>query len=90
MEEKDKCFSDIRSHLEAIRGVDMAMIVEAGNVILSPLQEEELLQILACKLSVQVLYLLRAAIHHVPDDILRVVDGVSLRLTYIFKVFIVK
>ena len=84
MEEKDKCFSDIRSHLEAIRGVDMAMIVEAGNVISPPLQEEELLQILACKLSVQVLYLLRAAIHHVPDNIPRVVDGVSLCLTYIF------
>ena len=85
MEEKDKCFSDIHSHLEAIRGVDMAMIIEAGNVISPPLQE--LLQIFACKLSVQVLYLLKAAIHHVPDNIPRVVDGVSLRLTYIFKVF---
>ena len=57
MEEKDKFFTDIRGHLEAIRSVDMTMIVEAGNLISPPLQEEELLQILACKLSVRVLCL---------------------------------
>ena len=28
MEEKDKCFSDIRDHLEALRNADMTMIVE--------------------------------------------------------------
>ena len=39
----------------------MTMIVEAGNVISLPLQEEEILQIFACKLSMHVLYLLRAA-----------------------------
>ena len=79
-----QCFSDIRGHLEAIRSVDMTMIVTAGNMISPPLQEEELRQILACKLSMRVPYFLRAAIHHVPENIPRVVDGVSLRLTYIF------
>lgn len=28
MEEKDKCFSDIRGHLEALQSVNMTMIVE--------------------------------------------------------------
>ncbi len=88
MEEKDKCLSDIHGHLEALRNIDMKIIVEAANTISSsPLQEGEVLQILACKLSVPILNLLRAAIHHIPDNIPRLVNSISLRLTYIFNVF---
>ena len=55
----------------------MTMIVEAENEITSPLQEE-LLQIFTYKLSGRVFYLLRAAVHQVPDNISQVVDGVAL------------
>lgn len=82
MEEQNKYFADFREHLEALRNTDIKRIMSDAS-----LKEDEALQFLACKLSVESLNNLKVAIQHVPENIPRVVDGISLRLSYIYKIF---
>ena len=86
MVEQDSVFADIREHLAALQKVDIKQMMNA-NATVSPLQEHEVLQILACKLTVKRLDSLKFAIQHVPNNIHRTIDGIPLRLTYIRKIF---
>ena len=54
---------------------------------LSNLGEDEVLHIMACKLTIQGLYNLRKAIQHVPRNLTRVIDNVPLRSVFILDVF---
>ena len=51
------------------------------------LEEDEALQLLASKLSIKGLLDLRDAIQHIPKNIPRIVNGISLRISLIFKIF---
>ena len=86
MAEQDSVFADIRGHLAALQKVDIKQMLNA-NATVSPLQEHEVLQILACKLTVKRLDSLKFAIQHVLNNIHRTIDGIPLRLTYIRKIF---
>ncbi len=52
------------------------------------LMEDEALQLLAAKLSIEGLLNLRNAVQHVPKNIPRVVNGVSLRSTFMFTTYV--
>ena len=77
--EQDNVLANICEHLRAVKEVDIKRLAN--------LQEQEALQVLACKLTVKGLENLKCAIHNVPDNIPRVIDGIQLRLTYIYKIF---
>lgn len=83
VESKNDYVRDVRQRLNALKEVDLCRLIsDTCN-----LTEDEALQLLASKLSVNGLYNLRRAINHVPDNITRVVDGTSMRSTLIFKLF---
>ena len=81
--EQDMVLADIREHLRAVKETDMKQLMNST----SPLSENEALQVLVCKLTVKRLDNLKIAIQNVPDNIPPVIDGIQLRLTYIYKIF---
>lgn len=83
VEDEKRCHNRIRESLRALKEVDLQCIMADALV----LKEDEALQLLACKLSVEGLLNLRFALQHVPDNIPRVINGISLRLTFVFKVY---
>ena len=84
MAEQNSVFADIRKHLAALQETDIKQLMAST---MSSLQEHEALQLLACKLTVERLNHLKTAIKHIPENIPRIVDGIPLRLTYIYKIF---
>ena len=84
MAEQNRVFADIRKHLAALQETDIKQLM---NSTMSSLQEHEAQQLLACKLTVERLNHLKTAIKHIPENIPRIVDGIPLRLTYIYKIF---
>ena len=69
--------------MNALKEVDLCRLMSNA----SKLTEDEALQLLASKLSIEGLYNLRRAISHVPDNITRVVNGTSMRSTFIYNIF---
>ncbi len=81
--EQDMVLADIREHLRAVKETDMKQLMNSTL----PLSENKALQVLVCKLTVKRLENLKIAIQNVPDNVPRVIDGIQLRLTYIYKIF---
>lgn len=79
---QQECVGDVQRWLSCLKEVDLSRIMEER----STLTEEEAIQLLAIKLSMKGLDNLRKAVSHVPGNITRVVNGKSMRLTYIFKI----
>ena len=80
IEEEKGEIIEIRKHFEALNKFDLQRV-------LSSLSEDEIIQLLACKLKFRTLEVLRKAMQHVPKNIPRIVDGHSLRNVFIHKVF---
>ena len=73
----------VRERLRAVNEIDLARLMSDACALM----EDEALQLLASKLSFKGLLDLRDAIQHVPNNIPRIVNGISLRLSFIFKIF---
>ena len=73
----------VRERLRAVNEIDLARLMSDACALM----EDEALQLLASKLSFKGLLDLRDAIQHVPNNIPRIVNGIFLRLSFIFKIF---
>ena len=80
IEEEKGEIIQIRKHFDALKKFDLQRVV-------SSLSENEIIQLLACRLTFRTIELLRTAMQHVPKKIPRIVDGHSLRNVFIQKVF---
>jgi hypothetical protein len=75
----------VQEHINELRGVEMKAILEKDY----DLCENEILNIIAFKLTVQGLNNMRKALQHVPANITRIVDGTSMRHKLVFlKVYL--
>ena len=83
VESNNDYIRDVRQRMNALKEVDLCRLMSNA----SKLTEDEALQLLASKLSIEGLYNLRRAISHVPDNITRVVNGTSMRSTFIYNIF---
>ena len=82
-EEETRNLNAVRERLKAVNEIDLARLMSDACV----LNEDEALQLLASKLSIEGLVNLRDAIQHVPNNIPRIVNGISLRVSFMFKTF---
>lgn len=82
-EEEKRNLNTVRERLKAVNEVDLVRLMSDACVLM----EDEALQLLAAKLSIEGLLNLRNAVQHVPKNIPRVVNGVSLRSTFMFTTF---
>jgi hypothetical protein len=82
-EEEKRNLNTVREQLKAVNEVDLVRLMSDACVLM----EDEALQLLAAKLSIEGLLNLRNAVQHVPKNIPRVVNGVSLRSTFMFTTF---
>ena len=82
-QEERRNLNAIRERLRAVNEIDLARLMSDACALM----EDEALQLLASKLSFKGLLDLRDAIQHVPNNIPRIVNGISLRLSFIFKIF---
>ena len=80
---KEKCIREIRQQINALKELDLRRFVTENH----DLTQDEALQILGSTLSIEGLFNLRKAMNHVPANIVRVVNGISLRSMLIHKVF---
>ena len=83
VQSKNDYINDVRERINALKEVDLGRLKSDG----CKLSEDEALQLLASKVSVEGVFNLRRAIKHVPENITRMVNGTSLRSTLIFKTF---
>ena len=81
-QEEKKNLNAVRKRLKAVNQIDLIRLMSDACVLM----EEEVLQLLALKLSAEGLLKLRDAIQHVPNNIPRIVNGISLRINFMFKV----
>lgn len=70
-----------RDRLKALKEIDLARLMSDA----CHLMEDEALQLLASKLSIEGLLNLRDTIQHIPNNIPRIVNGISLRISFMFK-----
>ena len=82
-QEERRNLYDVRKRLKAVNEIDLARLMSDACA----LTEDEALQLLASKLSIEGLLNLRDAIQHVPNNIPRIVNGNSLRIRFMFKMF---
>ena len=82
-QEERRNLNAVRERLRAVNEIDLAQLMSDACALM----EDEALQLLASKLSFKGLLDLRDAIQHVPNNISRIVNGISLRLSFIFKIF---
>ena len=82
-QEERRNLYDVRERLKAVNEIDLARLMSDACA----LTEDEALQLLASKLSIEGLLNLRDAIQHVPNNIPRIVNGISLRIRFMFKTF---
>jgi hypothetical protein len=80
---KEKCIREIRQQINALKELDLRRFVTENH----DLTQDEALQILGSTLSIEGLFNLRKAMNHIPANIVRVVNGISLRSMLIHKVF---
>lgn len=73
----------VRELINELREIDVQDIVSKGY----DLAEDEILQILGAKVTIQGLCNLRKAIQHVPANITRIVDGTAMRDVFVLNVF---
>ena len=73
----------VQEHINELRGVEMKAILEKDY----DLCENEILNIIAFKLTVQGLNNMRKALQHVPANITRIVDGTSMRHELVLGIF---
>ena len=81
-QEEKRNLNAVRERLKVVNEIDLARVSDS-----CALKEDEALQLLASKLSIKGLLDLRDAIQHIPKNIPRIVNGISLRLSFIFKIF---
>jgi hypothetical protein len=81
-EDEKRNLDAIRERLKAVNEIDLGRLLSDACVLM----EDEALQLLASKLSFEGLLNLRDAVRHVPKNIPRVVNGISLRYSFIFKI----
>jgi hypothetical protein len=77
--------NEVREKISALNNVDFERLLSLSGIC--DVSEDEALQLLACKLSVDGLNNLRNALRHVPKNITRVVNGIPLRTSLIHKLF---
>ena len=82
-EEERRNVDAVHERLKAVNEIDLARLMSYACA----LTEDEALQLLASKLSVKGLLDLRTAVQHVPNNIPGIVNGISLRISFIFKIF---
>ena len=82
-QEERRNLNAVRERLRAVNEIDQAWLMSDACALM----EDEALQLLASKLSFKGLLDLRDVIQHVPNNIPRIVNGISLRLSFIFKIF---
>ena len=82
-QEERKNLNAVRERLKTVNEIDLARLMSDACA----LTEDEALQLLASKLSIEWLLNLRDAIQHVPKNIPRIVNGISLRIRFMFKTF---
>jgi hypothetical protein len=72
-----------RDRLKALKEIDLARLMSD----MCHLMEDKALQLLASKLSIEGLLNLRDTIQHIPNNIPRIVNGISLRISFMFKTY---
>ena len=77
--------NEVREKISALNNVDFERLLSMSGIC--NVSEDEVLQLLASKLSVDGLNNLRNALRHVPKNITRIVDGIPLRTSLIHKLF---
>jgi hypothetical protein len=77
--------NEVREKISALNNVDFERLLSMSGIC--DVSEDEALQLLACKLSVDGLNNLRNSLRHVPKNITRVVNGIPLRTSLIHKLF---
>ena len=77
--------NEVREKISALNNVDFERLLSMSGIC--DVSEDEALQLLACKLSVDGLNNLRNALRHVPKNITHVVNGIPLRTSLIHKLF---
>ena len=82
-QEERRNLNAVCERLRAVNEIDLARLMSDACALM----EDEALQLLASKLSFKGLLDLRDAIQHVPNNIPCIVNGISLRLSFIFKIF---
>ena len=82
-QEERRNLNAVHERLKAVNEIDLARLMS----YVCALMEDEALQLLASKLSFKGLLDLQDAIQHIPNNIHRTVNGISLRLSFIFKIF---
>ena len=82
-QEERKNLNAVRERLKAVNEIDLARLISDACA----LTEDEALQLLASKLSIEGLLNLRDAIQQVPKNIPRIVNGISLHIRFMFKTF---
>ena len=82
-QEERRNLNAVRERLRAVNEIDLARLMSDACALM----EDEALQLLTSKLSFKGLLDFRDAIQHVPNNIPRIVNGISLRLSFIFKIF---
>ena len=73
-QEERRNLNAVRERLRAVNEIDLARLMSDACALM----EDEALQLLASKLSFKGLLDLRDAIQHVPNNIPRIVNGISL------------
>ena len=82
-QEERRNLNAVRERLRAVNEIDLARLMSD----VCALMEDEAPKLLASKLSFKGLLDFRDEIQHVPNNIPRIVNGISLRLSFIFKIF---